>query len=66
MRAAGSFDVNGLIESSRTDLADFQKPFAHAHAPPRDFLAAIESIRPTGIIGVSTVRRAFDRPSSRR
>ena len=21
-------DVNGLIESSRTDLADFQKPFA--------------------------------------
>jgi malate dehydrogenase (oxaloacetate-decarboxylating)(NADP+) len=53
-------DVNGLIESSRTDLADFQKPFAHAHAPLKGFLAAVESIRPTGIIGVSTVPKLFD------
>ena len=53
-------DVNGLIESSRTDLADFQKPFAHAHAPLKSFLAAVESIRPTGIIGVSTVPKLFD------
>ncbi len=55
-------DVNGLIESSRTDLADFQKPFAHAHPPLKGFLAAIESIHPTGIIGVSTVPKLFDRP----
>ncbi|MDR3637585.1 MAG: NAD-dependent malic enzyme [Isosphaeraceae bacterium] len=55
-------DVNGLIESSRTDLADFQKPFAHAHAPLRGFLAAVEAIRPTGIIGVSTVPKLFDQP----
>ena len=41
-------DVNGLIESSRTDLADFQKPFAHRHAPVKDFLSAVEAIRPTG------------------
>lgn len=55
-------DVNGLIESSRTDLADFQKPFAHAHAPLKSFLAAIETIRPTGIIGVSTVPKLFNQP----
>jgi malate dehydrogenase (oxaloacetate-decarboxylating)(NADP+) len=53
------FDVNGLLESSRTDLVDFQKPYAHQHAPTRDFVAAIESIRPTTIIGVSTIGGAF-------
>ena len=53
------FDVNGLLESTRTDLIDFQKPYAHAHAPTRDFVAAIESIRPTTIIGVSTIGGAL-------
>jgi len=54
------FDINGLIEPSRTDLFDFQKPYAHPHAPTRDFVAAIESIKPTTIIGVSTVGGAFN------
>jgi malate dehydrogenase (oxaloacetate-decarboxylating)(NADP+) len=53
------FDVNGLLEDSRKDLFDFQKPYAHRHAPTRDFLAAIESIKPTTIIGVSTVGGLF-------
>jgi malate dehydrogenase (oxaloacetate-decarboxylating)(NADP+) len=53
------FDVNGLLESSRTDLVDFQKPYAHRHPPTRDFVAAIESIKPTTIIGVSTIGGAF-------
>jgi malate dehydrogenase (oxaloacetate-decarboxylating)(NADP+) len=53
------FDVNGLLEPSRTDLVDFQKPYAHQHAPTRDFVAAIESIKPTTIIGVSTIGGAF-------
>jgi malate dehydrogenase (oxaloacetate-decarboxylating)(NADP+) len=53
------FDVNGLLESTRKDLVDFQKPYAHEHAPTRDFVAAIESIKPTTIIGVSTVGGAF-------
>jgi malate dehydrogenase (oxaloacetate-decarboxylating)(NADP+) len=53
------FDVNGLLESKRTDLVDFQKPYAHRHAPTRDFVAAIESIKPTTIIGVSTIGGAF-------
>jgi malate dehydrogenase (oxaloacetate-decarboxylating)(NADP+) len=54
------FDINGLLEASRTDLLDFQKPYAHQHAPMRDFVAAIESIKPTTIIGVSTIGGAFN------
>jgi malate dehydrogenase (oxaloacetate-decarboxylating)(NADP+) len=53
------FDVNGLLESSRKDLVDFQKAYAHDHAPTRDFVAAIDSIKPTTIIGVSTIGGAF-------
>ena len=54
------FDINGLMVTSRTDLADFQKPFAHAHAPIGSFVAAVEAIKPTGIIGVSTVPKLFN------
>lgn len=54
------FDINGLLETTRTDLVDFQKPYAHKHAPTRDFVAAIESIKPTTIIGVSTTGGAFN------
>jgi malate dehydrogenase (oxaloacetate-decarboxylating)(NADP+) len=53
------FDINGLLETTRKDLVDFQKPYAHEHAPTRDFVAAIESIKPTTIIGVSTIGGAF-------
>jgi malate dehydrogenase (oxaloacetate-decarboxylating)(NADP+) len=55
------FDVNGLLEDSRQDLFDFQQPYAHQHQPARDFKAAIESIKPTTIIGVSTVGGLFTR-----
>jgi malate dehydrogenase (oxaloacetate-decarboxylating)(NADP+) len=53
------FDINGLLEDTRKDLVDFQKPYAHRHAPTRDFVAAIESIKPTTLIGVSTVGGTF-------
>ncbi|BCA53779.1 NAD-dependent malic enzyme [Nitrospira sp. KM1] len=53
-------DVDGLIESSRPNLTDFQKPFAHRHAQLKDFLSAVESIKPTAIIGVSTVPKLFN------
>jgi malate dehydrogenase (oxaloacetate-decarboxylating)(NADP+) len=53
------FDINGLLETSRPDLADFQQPYAHQHAPTRDFVTAIERIKPTTIIGVSTVGGIF-------
>jgi malate dehydrogenase (oxaloacetate-decarboxylating)(NADP+) len=54
------FDINGLLVSTRKDLFDFQLPYAHQHAPTRDFVAAIESIKPTTIIGVSTIGGAFN------
>jgi malate dehydrogenase (oxaloacetate-decarboxylating)(NADP+) len=55
------FDVVGLLEPSRKDLFDFQKPYAHPHAPSRDFVACIKSLKPTAIIGVSTVGNTFTR-----
>jgi malate dehydrogenase (oxaloacetate-decarboxylating)(NADP+) len=55
------FDLNGLLEPSRTDLFEFQKPYAHPHAPSRDFLSVIEDLKPTALIGVSTVGKAFTR-----
>jgi len=55
------FDINGLLVTSRTDLADFQKPFAQEHAPISNFAEAVEALRPTGIIGVSTVPKLFNR-----
>ncbi len=56
------FDVNGLVVSSRPDLADFQQPFAHKHPAVNSFVEAIEALRPTGIIGVSTVPKLFNQP----
>ena len=50
----------GRWSTSRTDLADFQKPFAMDHAPVSNFVEAIKAFRPTGIIGVSTVPKLFN------
>jgi malate dehydrogenase (oxaloacetate-decarboxylating)(NADP+) len=55
------FDINGLLVTSRPDLADFQKPFAQDRAPVSTFVEAAEELRPTGIIGVSTVPKLFSR-----
>jgi malate dehydrogenase (oxaloacetate-decarboxylating)(NADP+) len=54
------FDVNGLLVSSRDDLADFQKPFAQDRAAISTFVEAVKALRPTGIIGVSTVPKLFN------
>ncbi|HEX2365058.1 MAG TPA: NAD-dependent malic enzyme, partial [Bradyrhizobium sp.] len=55
------FDSKGLLVTSRTDLADFQKPFAQDEAAVSTFAEAVEAVRPTGIIGVSTVPKLFTR-----
>jgi len=54
------FDINGLMVKSRTDLADFQRPFAVDHPPISTFVEAVQALRPTGIIGVSTVPKLFN------
>ena len=55
------YDISGLLVSSRRDLADFQKPFAQDRAPTTTFTEAVRALRPTGIIGVSTVPKLFTR-----
>jgi malate dehydrogenase (oxaloacetate-decarboxylating)(NADP+) len=54
------FDINGLLVKSRTDLAEYQKPFAHEGEQSNDFADTILKIKPTAIIGVSTVGGAFN------
>jgi len=55
------FDISGLFVTSRTDLAEFQKPFALDRAPISTFVEAVKAIKPTAIIGVSTVPKLFTR-----
>ena len=54
------FDINGLIEPSRKDLSSSQQVYAHQHAPAKDLVATIESLKPTILIGVSTTGGAFN------
>jgi malate dehydrogenase (oxaloacetate-decarboxylating)(NADP+) len=54
-------DVNGLLEPGRKDVVDYQLPYVHPHAPTRDLVTAIESLKPTTLIGVSTVGGTFTR-----
>jgi malate dehydrogenase (oxaloacetate-decarboxylating)(NADP+) len=54
------FDVNGLLEPSRTDLSEPQKVYAHKAAPSKDLVQTIETLRPTILIGVSTKGGAFN------
>ena len=53
------FDINGLLEPSRTDLSEDQKLYAHLAEPSKDLAATIEHIKPTILIGVSTQGGAF-------
>ena len=60
LRRIRMFDVNGLLVTSRTDLADYQRQFADDGAPSNDFAGCILRLRPTAIVGVSTVGGAFN------
>ncbi len=53
------FDVNGLLEPSRTDVSPAQKPYAQKAAPTKDLQTAIEGFKPSILIGVSTTGGAF-------
>ena len=53
------FNTKGLLESSRTDLIPEQRAYAHPHPPTRNFVDAINSIKPTILVGVSTIGRTF-------
>jgi malate dehydrogenase (oxaloacetate-decarboxylating)(NADP+) len=59
------FDVNGLIETSRKDLNPSQAVFARDLKPTRDLTEAVADVKPTILIGVSTVRGLFTEPAIR-
>ncbi|QXQ07408.1 NAD-dependent malic enzyme [Sphingosinicellaceae bacterium] len=54
------FDKHGLVEASRGDLTPAQRRYAHDAAPSTDFVATIESFKPTALLGLSTQGGAFD------
>ncbi|MGA8752416.1 NAD-dependent malic enzyme, partial [Candidatus Deferrimicrobium sp.] len=55
-------DSKGLVVKSRADLVEHKLPYAHDHAPVSDFLQAVETLKPTAIIGVSGMPRTFTKP----
>jgi len=55
------FDSKGLIVTSRNNVADFQRPFAIDHEPVLSFADGVNALRPTAIIGVSTMPKLFNR-----
>ncbi len=52
-------DRGGLVVKGRTDLQAHKLPYAHDHAPAPDLLAAVESVKPTAIVGVSATPNTF-------
>jgi malate dehydrogenase (oxaloacetate-decarboxylating)(NADP+) len=52
-------DSRGLVVRNRPGLTEHKLRYAHDHAPIGDFLSAIQSLKPTAIIGVAAVGGAF-------
>lgn len=52
-------DSRGLVVKGRPALSGHKLRYAHEQAPISDFLTAIETIKPTVIIGVAAVGGAF-------
>ena len=55
-------DSKGLVVRSRTDLAEHKLPYAHDHAPVATLLEAVETLKPTMLIGVSGMAQTFTEP----
>jgi malate dehydrogenase (oxaloacetate-decarboxylating)(NADP+) len=53
------FDIDGLLEPSRTGLSKEQAIYAHKAPPSKDLVETIERLKPTILIGVSTRGGAF-------
>jgi malate dehydrogenase (oxaloacetate-decarboxylating)(NADP+) len=56
------FDSRSLVVASRTDLAEHKRPYAHEGPRITDFLQAVETLKPTAIIGVAAVGGTFTQP----
>jgi malate dehydrogenase (oxaloacetate-decarboxylating)(NADP+) len=54
-------DSRGLVVRTRSGLAEHKLAYAHEHGPAGSFLAAVEALKPTAIIGVGAAPQAFTR-----
>jgi malate dehydrogenase (oxaloacetate-decarboxylating)(NADP+) len=54
-------DSQGLITKGRNHLNEYKQHYAHEHAPCTDLLSAVESIKPTMLIGVAGQGKSFTR-----
>lgn len=52
-------DSKGLVESSRTNLQEHKKPYAHKHMSIQGLLDAVKAVKPTALIGVSGIPGQF-------
>ena len=52
-------DSKGLVVKSRDNLVEHKLRFAHDYPFAPDFLSAVKSLKPTAIIGVSTIAKSF-------
>jgi malate dehydrogenase (oxaloacetate-decarboxylating)(NADP+) len=55
-------DSQGLVVKRREGLAEHKLRFAHDAPPAPDRMSALQAVRPTALIGVSTIARAFSKP----
>ncbi|WP_029916854.1 NAD-dependent malic enzyme [Pelobacter seleniigenes] len=53
-------DSKGLVVKSRDNLVEHKLRFAHDYPFEPDFLSAVKSLKPTAIIGVSTIPKTFN------
>ena len=54
-------DSRGLVAADRKDLVAHKRAYAHPHAPVADLLAAVQSLRPTILVGASGQAGIFTR-----
>jgi malate dehydrogenase (oxaloacetate-decarboxylating)(NADP+) len=54
-------DSKGLVVAGRAGLAEHKLPYAHEHPPVAGFLAAVQELKPTAIIGVGATPGTFTR-----
>ncbi len=59
LRRTWLVDSRGLVVKNRAGLTDHKLRYAHDHPPVGDFLTAIQTLKPTAIIGVAAVGGAF-------
>jgi malate dehydrogenase (oxaloacetate-decarboxylating)(NADP+) len=55
-------DRGGLVVAGRSDLAGHKRRYAHGHEGAPDLRSAVDALRPTVLIGLSTQGQSFTEP----